>query len=109
MNQLEQEIYKIHKAHEDLVQSCERRERLERVAKSRLQNDCRRFQELNKFLREQVDLLNSQMLSRSPAPEMAPENVRREFSKREILITQLITQSKYTLLLIHSHSRGHML
>lgn len=86
---------KVHKAHEELVQSCERRERLERAARASLQTDCRRFQELNRALREQVDLLQTQMLSRSPVPDAnGPESLRRELSKREVLIKQLITQSK---------------
>nr|XP_023014479.1 uncharacterized protein LOC111504207 [Leptinotarsa decemlineata] len=92
---LEQEILKVHKGHEDLVQSCDRRERLERAARARLQSDCARYQELNKALREQVDLLSTQMLSRSPVPDYSvPENLRRELGKREGLIKQLISQSK---------------
>lgn len=51
---LEQEIFKVHKAHEELVQSCDRRERLERAVRARLQADCRRYQDLNRTLREQV-------------------------------------------------------
>lgn len=92
---MEQEILKVHRSHEELVQSCDRRERLERAARGRLQSDCRRLQELNRTLREQVDLLSTQMLSRSPAPDsLGPESVRRELNKREVLIAQLITQSK---------------
>ncbi|KAG5889003.1 hypothetical protein JTB14_033933 [Gonioctena quinquepunctata] len=92
---LEHEILKVHKGHEELVQSCERRERLERAARARLQADCCRYQELNKALREQVDLLSTQMLSRSPVPDYTvPENLRRELSKRESLIKQLISQNK---------------
>lgn len=92
----EQEILKVHRAHEELVQSCDRRERLERAARSRLQGDNRRLQELNRALREQIDLLSTQVLSRSPAPDSnGPESLRRELSKREVLITQLITQSKW--------------
>ncbi|KAF5290890.1 hypothetical protein FQA39_LY14570 [Lamprigera yunnana] len=92
---LEQEIFKVHRSHEELVQSCDRRERLERAARARLQTDCRRLQDVNRTLREQVDLLSTQMLSRSPGPDNnGPENVRRELNKREILIAQLITQNK---------------
>ncbi|KAJ8968920.1 hypothetical protein NQ314_002011 [Rhamnusium bicolor] len=79
----------------NFVQSCERRERLERAARARLQADCRRYQELNRALREQVELLSTQMLSRSPVPDSSgPDNLRRELSKREGLIKQLITQNK---------------
>ncbi|XP_044262243.1 LOW QUALITY PROTEIN: angiomotin-like protein 2 [Tribolium madens] len=92
---LEQEILKVHKAQEELVQSCERKERLEKAARGRLQNDNRRLQELNRALREQVDLLSTQMMSRSPAPDSgSPDCLRRELSKREVLIAQLIQQNK---------------
>lgn len=45
---------KVHKAHEELVGSCERREKLERAARSRLQDDCRRLHDVNRALRNQV-------------------------------------------------------
>uniref|UniRef100_A0A1Y1NJT5 Angiomotin C-terminal domain-containing protein n=1 Tax=Photinus pyralis TaxID=7054 RepID=A0A1Y1NJT5_PHOPY len=91
---LEQEIFKVHRSHEELVQSCDRRERLERAARGRLQTDCRRLQELNRTLREQVDLLSTQMLSRSPVQDGVGPDIRRELNKREVLIAQLITQNK---------------
>lgn len=92
---LEQEILKVHKAQEEVVQSCDRKERLERAARGRLQNDNRRLQELNRSLREQVDLLSTQMISRSSGPDSSgPDSLRRELSKREVLIAQLIQQSK---------------
>lgn len=94
-HKLEQEIYKVHRAHEELVQSCDRRERLERAARARLQADCRRYQDLNRALREQVDLLSTQVLSRSPVPDAnGPDSLRRELSKRESIIKQLIMQNK---------------
>ncbi|XP_050293372.1 uncharacterized protein LOC126733925 isoform X2 [Anthonomus grandis grandis] len=94
-HKLEQEILKVYKAHEELVQSCERRERLERAARARLQTDCRRYQDLNRALREQVDLLSTQVLSRSPIPDAnGPDSLRRELSKRESIIKQLIMQNK---------------
>ncbi|KAL1506524.1 hypothetical protein ABEB36_005871 [Hypothenemus hampei] len=94
-HKLEQEILKVHKTHEELVQSCDRRERLERAARSRLQSDCRRYQELNRALREQVDLLSTQVLSRSPMPDgSGPDSMRRELSKHEGIVKQLIMQNK---------------
>lgn len=86
---LEQEILKVHRAHEELAASCERREKLERVARLRLSNDCRRLTELNRALRDQIDLLSS----RSDNPQIA-ESMRKELTQRELLIGQLITQSK---------------
>lgn len=93
---------KVHKGHEELVQSCERRERLERAARARLQGDCRRYQELNRSLKEQIDLLSSQMLARSPAPDSSGSgNLRQELNKREILIAQLITQSEFYIIIFN--------
>ncbi|XP_065156727.1 angiomotin-like protein 1 isoform X2 [Atheta coriaria] len=78
---LEEEVLKIHRSHEELVQSCDRRERLERAARARLQSDCQRLQELNRTLKDQIGLLSN-------------DGLRREVNKRELLITQLITQNK---------------
>ncbi|XP_017782516.1 PREDICTED: angiomotin-like isoform X2 [Nicrophorus vespilloides] len=78
---LEQEVVKIHRSHDELVQLSERRERLEKMARQRLQTECRKLQDHNKALREQLGLLTS-------------DGHKRELNKREILITQLITQNK---------------
>ena len=100
--QLEQEVGKVHRAHEELVQASERRERLERAARSRLQGDLRRLQEVNRALHEKVELLSTQLLTGRPQnqndlPDIAAENLRKELGKREIFIAQLITQSKKVL------------
>lgn len=89
---LEQEIAKVHRAHEELAASSERREKLERAARLRLQNDCRRLTELNRALRDQIDLLSA----RTDSPPIV-ESMRKELTQRELLIGQLITQSKYIL------------
>ncbi|KAG7206574.1 hypothetical protein KM043_000259 [Ampulex compressa] len=86
---LEQEIAKVHRAHEELAASCERREKLERAARLRLQNDCRRVTELNRALRDQIDLLSA----RTDSPPIV-ESMRKELTQRELLIGQLITQNK---------------
>lgn len=86
---LEQEIAKVHRAHEELAASCERREKLERAARLRLQNDCRRLTELNRALRDQLDLLSA----RTDNPPIV-ETIRKELTQRELLIGQLITQNK---------------
>ncbi|XP_046838363.1 uncharacterized protein LOC124432978 isoform X2 [Vespa crabro] len=86
---LEQEISKVHRAHEELAASCERREKLERAARLRLQNDCRRLTELNRALRDQIDLLSS----RTDSPPIV-ESMKKELTQRELLIGQLISQNK---------------
>lgn len=97
---LEQEIQKVHRAQEELVASCERRERLERVARARLQSDCRRIQEVNRTLREQLEMLTaSRNMSGSGSTVQSDqtasvEALKRDVGKREVLIAQLITQNK---------------
>uniref|UniRef100_A0A8D8HY35 Angiomotin n=1 Tax=Culex pipiens TaxID=7175 RepID=A0A8D8HY35_CULPI len=83
---LEQEIANIYRVHEELVQSCERRERLEKVARSRLQQDCRRLQELNRAFRDQVEVLQNQLLTSSD------HQLGR--TQQDVLISQLVTQNK---------------
>ena len=69
----------IYRVHEELVQSCERREKLERAARTRLQSEVQRLQELNKALKEEVDVYQSQLL--------AP-------SEHQMIIAQLFQQSE---------------
>lgn len=78
--QLEEEVTNIYRVHEELKQTCERREKLERAARVRLQTDLQRVQELNYVMKDQIDILQSQLL--------AP-------SEHQILIAQLFTQSTF--------------
>lgn len=75
--QLEEEVANIYRVHEELVQSCERREKLERAARTRLQSELQRYQELNKALKEEVELYQSP-------------------SEHQMVIAQLFQQSKLT-------------
>lgn len=86
--QLEQEITKVHHAHEELVASCDRREKLERAARLRLQNDCRRLSDLNRALRDQIDFFSS----RPDGPLV--DAMRKDLSQKELFIQQLVTTSK---------------
>lgn len=69
----------IYRVHDELKQTCERREKLERAARMRLQSDLQRVQELNRVMKDQVDILQTQL--------SAP-------SEHQLLIAQLFTQSK---------------
>lgn len=89
---LEQEVSNIYRVHEELVQSCERRERLERTARTRLQTDCRRLQELNRVLREQVEGLQQQLLIATTQQQQQLASTGR--TQQDMLITQLIQQNK---------------
>lgn len=77
--QLEEEVANIYRVHDELKQTCERREKLERAARMRLQSDLQRVQELNRVMKDQVDILQTQL--------SAP-------SEHQLLIAQLFTQSK---------------
>lgn len=75
---LEEEVVNIYRVHEELKQTCERREKLERAARMRLQYDLQRVQELNCVMKDQVEVLQSQLL--------AP-------TEHQLMIAQLFTQS----------------
>jgi len=88
---LEHDVGKVHRAHEDLVASCERRERLERAARQRLQGELQRVQEASEQQRQQIEMLTAQLLT---ARASSPDHSRKELGKREALIAQLVTQNK---------------
>lgn len=90
-SKLEEEVEKVRSAHEELVGSCERRERLERTARLRLQQDCRRLLDVNRALKQQVELLSAGIRSEG---DSSAEALRKELQNREMLIAQLITQNK---------------
>jgi angiomotin like len=75
-----------------LVQSCERRERLERTARTRLQSDNRRLQELNRTLREQVEVLQQQLIVATTQQQQQLSSTGR--NQQDLLIAQLIQQNK---------------
>lgn len=77
-HQLEEEVSNLYCVHEELKQNCERREKLERVVRMRLQSDLTRVQELNSVMKDQMDILQNQL---------------REPSEHQLLIAQLFTQS----------------
>ncbi|XP_049869698.1 angiomotin-like [Pectinophora gossypiella] len=90
-SKLEEEVEKVRTAHEELVSSCERRERLERAARVRLQADCRRLHDLNRALKQQVEVVSAGARADG---EAGAEALRKELQGREMLIAQLITQNK---------------
>lgn len=70
----------MYRSHQELVESSERRERLERTARLKLQAEVRRLQEVNRSLRDQ-SLSSSNIVDSN------------QMVKRENMIAQLITQS----------------
>jgi len=71
----------VYRSHQELVESSERRERLERTARLKLQAEVRRLQEANR------SILRDQSLSSSNIVDT------NQMVKRENMIAQLITQS----------------
>ncbi|XP_065346587.1 uncharacterized protein LOC135943848 [Cloeon dipterum] len=67
---LEEEVANIHRSHQELMQSSERREKLERAARQRLQEN-------NRLLRQQYELLLAQV-ERGPEASAAAELAKRE-------------------------------
>ncbi|XP_059471992.1 angiomotin-like isoform X2 [Neocloeon triangulifer] len=89
---LEEEVTNIHRSHQELMQSSERREKLERAARQRLQED-------NRMLRQQYELLLAQMespLSGGTASNSTEEILilKREIGKRDTMLAQLMAQNK---------------
>lgn len=89
---LEQEVTNIYRVHEELVQSCERRERLERTARTKLQSECRRFQDINRTLRDQVEVLQQQLIAATTQQQQQLSSTGR--TQQDLLISQLIQQNK---------------
>lgn len=96
LQMFELEIQKVHKAYEDLVHSSEKRERLEQSIRTRLEMEIRRLQEHNKELREHLESMNSHF-PKAPFSDITDSELRKELSKREVLISQLLTQTKELL------------
>lgn len=68
----------IHRVHSELVESCDKRAKLETAARMRLQSDLLRVQELNRNLKDQLEILQSQLTTPT---------------EHQNLIAQLFTQS----------------
>lgn len=96
---LEQEIGKIHHAHQELVARCERREQLESTVKAKLQSDCRRLVELNRSLKDRLDLLS--MHTDNPA---TIEYMRKELTHRDLLIGRFHSESMIIIYFSDSHT-----
>lgn len=77
----------MYRSHQELVESSERRERLERTARLKLQAEVRRLQEANRSLHQQ-SLSSSNIVDSN------------QMVKRENMIAQLITQSMLFIIFI---------
>ncbi|XP_057376329.1 uncharacterized protein LOC130697443 [Daphnia carinata] len=102
LQKFEKELSAVQSAHQALVRSSERKESLEQSARIRLEAEWRRSQELNTALRNQVELLTSQLALRSAsvtslgsATESASAaDWQNQIARRDALIAQLVSQNK---------------
>ncbi|XP_066965234.1 uncharacterized protein [Macrobrachium rosenbergii] len=92
LQRFEMEIIKVHEAHEALVKLSERREQLERLARHKLHAEVKRLTDLNADLKDQVDVLSTQIASRS-LPTDSADALQKELNKRDVFIAQLVSQS----------------
>lgn len=104
LQKFEQELSAVQAAHQALVRSSERKESLERSARLRLEAEWRRGQDMNAALRNQVDLLNSQLTLRSASvaslgsDSASAADWQNQIARRDALIAQLVSQSTIQLL-----------
>lgn len=103
LQKFEKELSAVQAAHQALVRSSERKESLERSARLRLEAEWRRAQEMNAALRNQVELLTSQLALRSAsvaslgADSSSAADWQNQIARRDALIAQLVSQSTFHL------------
>lgn len=103
LQKFEKELSAVQSAHQALVRSSERKESLEQSARIRLEAEWRRAQEMSAALRNQVELLTSQLALRSAsvaslgnaAESASAADWQNQISRRDALIAQLVSQSNF--------------
>ncbi|XP_022248541.1 uncharacterized protein LOC106465007 [Limulus polyphemus] len=93
LQKFELEIQKVHQSHEELVRSSEKREKLERAIRTHLEMEIRRQQENNRELKGQLEAATSQLTKRSLTDHDDSE-LQNKLSRKDMTITQLLSQSK---------------
>ncbi|KAH7966374.1 hypothetical protein HPB49_015586 [Dermacentor silvarum] len=93
LQRLELELQKLQNDHDSLAQSTEKRERLHAAMQSRLERELSKSQEVSRRLKEQLDTTLAQLSIRS-LPDHGDSELKKEVSRRDVLIAQLLTQNK---------------
>ncbi|XP_078612655.1 uncharacterized protein LOC144882620 isoform X1 [Branchiostoma floridae x Branchiostoma japonicum] len=93
LQKFEMEIKRITDAHDRLVQSTSKREELEGQMRTKLNTEIKRLQDTNRTLREQLEESCHQLAQRQASAE-EDANLRKELSRKETLVQQLIAQNK---------------
>ena len=108
LQKFEKELSAVQSAHQALVRSSERKESLEQSARIRLEAEWRRAQEMSAALRNQVELLTSQLALRSAsvaslgnvAESASTADWQNQIARRassDVLIAQLVSQSTHNI------------
>lgn len=93
LQRLELELQKLQQDHESLVGSTDKRERLHQAMQSRLEREVLRAQDASRRFKEQLDGAMAQLNMRS-LPDHNDSELKKEVSRRDVLIAQLLTQNK---------------
>ncbi|KAI8514285.1 hypothetical protein Bbelb_086090 [Branchiostoma belcheri] len=93
LQKFEMEIKRITDAHDRLVQSTSKREELEGQMRTKLNTEIKRLQDTNRSLREQLEE-SCHQLAQKQANAEEDANLRKELSRKETLVQQLIAQNK---------------
>ncbi|XP_074599125.1 26S proteasome non-ATPase regulatory subunit 5 [Brevipalpus obovatus] len=96
LQKLEMELQKVHTAHEDLMKSSEKKEKLERAIRYKLEIEIKSARDENKSLKDHLNAaLNTIANSkRNPEGYIDDNEFRNEIQRRDVLIAQLLTQNK---------------
>ncbi|XP_054167372.1 angiomotin-like [Oppia nitens] len=97
LQKFEIEIQKVHQSHEDLMRSSEKKEKLERVIRYKLEIDVRRLQDQNRDLKIQFESALSHISKRPISESLDDSELKKEIGKRDVLIAQLLSQNKELL------------
>lgn len=101
LQKFESDIVNMQTNHESLVQSCARREQLEKLARTKLQSQVQLLTRANVDLKEELDALRARdsnaNASYSGRVHEGDESLRRELNKRDVIVAQLVAQNKELL------------
>lgn len=94
LQNFELEIQKVHQSHEEMMKSSEKKEKLEKALRLKLEFQLRRFQEENRCLKEQIDSNANKSTTNFEEQNVDLLELKKEISKRDILISRLLAQNK---------------
>lgn len=89
LQQFDLEVQKVHQSYEDLVKSSEKRESLSRAVRMKLEMEIKRLQDLCRDLKGKASVASMQQMVLADDSEL-----RKELTRRDLLISQVITQNK---------------